>query len=72
MICVWHVQSLHQLCWTIRTVVNYVPSTVAVVEVRSATQMVSLMHIQESQPFGDSVTETIGGTICDSDIEEAL
>ena len=30
------------------------------------------MHnIQESQPFGDSVTETIGGIICDSDIKEA-
>ena len=44
-----------------------------VVEVRNATQIVSLMHnMQESQPFGDSVTETIGDIISDSDIKEAL
>ena len=33
-----------------------------VVLVRNVIQMVSLIqNLQESQPFGDSVTETIGG-----------
>ena len=44
-----------------------------VVSVRNVIQMVSLIqNLQESQPFGDSATETIGGINSESDSKEAL
>ena len=44
-----------------------------VVSVHNVIQMVSLMqNLQESQPFGDSATETIGEINSESNSKEAL